>query len=120
MQRRGGLAATVGALPCVLQFCVATREFAAASGDSWPGRGQGVAAVYAGDGRGPDRSCLVAARGADVPRATVAPAADGLRTGTARRSWKGAAELRSDVGQLEGMKGRKHILSADNWLTDTN
>jgi len=28
--------------------------------------------------------------------------------------------LRSDVGQLGGMKGRKRILSADNRLTDTN
>jgi hypothetical protein len=45
----------------------------------WHGLGQGVAAVYTGDGGGLDGSRLVAQRGAAVSRAPVAPAADGLR-----------------------------------------
>ena len=44
-----------------------------------PWLGQGVAAVYTGDGGGIDRSCLVAQRGAALPGAAVAPAADGLK-----------------------------------------
>ena len=39
----------------------------------------GVAAVYTGDGGGLDGSRLVAQKGAALSRATVAPAADGLR-----------------------------------------
>jgi hypothetical protein len=42
-----------------------------------------VAAVYPGDGRGPDRPCVDAARGAPVPRAAVAPAPDSLSNGAA-------------------------------------
>ena len=45
------------------------------------GLGQGVAAVYAGDGGGIDRSCVDVARGVALSGATVAPAADGLRHG---------------------------------------
>jgi hypothetical protein len=40
-----------------------------------------VAAVHAGDGGGSDRSRLDADSSAAVSRATVVPAADGLRNG---------------------------------------
>ena len=44
--------------------------------------GQGVAAVYTGDGGRIDGSCLVAQRGVVLPGAAVAPAADGLKQDT--------------------------------------
>ena len=43
--------------------------------------GEGVAAVYASDGGGIDRSRVVAERGVALSRAAVAAATDGLRTG---------------------------------------
>ena len=49
--------------------------------DQRHGLSQAVAAVYASDGGGTDGSCLDAHRGAAVPRAAVATAADGLKHG---------------------------------------
>ena len=42
---------------------------------------QGVAAVHTGHGGRTHRSCLGPTRRVDVPRAAVAPAADGLSNG---------------------------------------
>ena len=80
-----GLRSATGAVPGVSQFCLAPCQFAPGTGrtDShqrdW--LSQGVAAVYASDGGGTHRSCLEPARSVDVPRAAVAPAADGLSNG---------------------------------------
>ena len=64
-------------------FVLAPREFAPAvagpRSHQRPWLSQGVAAVYTSDGGGIDGSCLDTARSADVPRAAVAPAADGLK-----------------------------------------
>ena len=51
---------------------------ATAGPDQRYGLGQGVAAVYTGDGGGADRSRLDAARGAVVSRAAVATASGGV------------------------------------------
>jgi hypothetical protein len=45
------------------------------------GSGQGVAAVYAGDGGGSDRPYMDIARGIALSGATMAPTTDGLKLG---------------------------------------
>jgi len=52
--------------------------FTAAPADPRHGLRQAMAAVHASDGCGPDRSRLDAARGAALPRATVAAASRGM------------------------------------------
>ena len=82
---RSGLAGSVGAVPGLSQFRVAPRQLAPATcryrshQRSW--LGQGVAAVYTGDGGGIDRSRVVAQRSVVLSRAAVAPGADGLKHG---------------------------------------
>src|SRR5207237_4782826 len=94
---RSGLAGAVGPVPGVPQFCRAPREFAPAVASprshqrSW--RSQGGAAVYTGDGGGLDRPRVDVESSLDVSGTAVAPAPDGLRNGTARRSWQEGAEV---------------------------
>src|SRR5215475_7693378 len=47
----------------------------------WSRVSQGVAGMHASDGSGTHRSCLEPQRGAPVPRAAVASAADGVTNG---------------------------------------
>src|SRR4029453_3231771 len=83
---RGRLTATVGGISCVLQFLSASCEFTpapfGACADQRPWLGQGVAPLYTGKGGGIDGSRMDTERSADVSRAAVAPAADGLRNST--------------------------------------
>ena len=46
---------------------------------TWQERGEGVAAMYTSHGRGIDRSCLEPQRGAVLPGAAVASAANSLK-----------------------------------------
>jgi len=55
--------------------------FAGSQGDQWQWLGEGVAAVYAGHGGRPDRSCLVAKRSVALPRPSV------VATSCSVRSW---------------------------------
>src|SRR5262249_39066979 len=78
MQGRRRVAAAAGVVSKLLQFLSASHQHtsacAAASIYQWHGLGHAVAALYAGDGRGPDRSRLDLERGTALSRAAVAPA----------------------------------------------
>src|SRR5262249_39245185 len=85
--RRRRLAASTGAVPHLLQFhiapCELTPALAAVGAHHRYRLGQDVAAVYAGDGSGIDCPRLDTERSVAVSGPAVAPAADGLRNGTA-------------------------------------
>src|SRR5207248_8870757 len=70
----------------ISQFRLAPYRFTPGTGgarsNQRPGLGQGVAAVYPGDGGWTHRSCLEPARSVDVPCTAVAPAVDGLSNST--------------------------------------
>src|SRR5437870_3277060 len=72
-------------LPRLLQLCPATYELAPAGAgfrdDQRQWLGEGVAAVYAGDGRWIDRPRVDAARSADVSGATVAATSCSVKSG---------------------------------------
>jgi len=109
VQGWGGLAATVGTVPCLLQFRIASRQFAAAPGcacgnhGAW--LGQAVAAVYARDGGRLDGPCLVAARGLALSGAAVATTAAGLRHGAGEWAWRAAAAVWSEEGHKAWRRG---------------
>ncbi len=72
--------------PCLSQLRVAPCQLAPGTrrtdGHQRSWLGEGVAAVYPGDGGGIDRSCLEPERGVAVQSAAVAPGADGLKQDT--------------------------------------
>src|SRR5215831_19494268 len=78
---------SAGVVPGLSQLWTAPCEpapaIAGSRGGQWHGLGEGVAAVYTGDGGRIDGPYVDAARRAAVSGATVAPAAGGLRNGAA-------------------------------------
>ena len=116
-QGEDGLAGSVGA--CSRSITISVLPHASlrqplpepeATNGTW--LGQGVAAVYTGDGGGIDRSRVVAQRGAAVPGAAVAPAADGLKHGPVEdRGVEGLSVLRCRPrGVDEGLENRFRVL----------
>jgi len=105
-----------GALPDVLQLLLTSRQSppstAAARANQGDRLGHAVAALYASDGRGPDRSRLDVERGAAVSRTAVATASGGVST-QGRGKWQDEVACADDVrlhgllrGHPQGSEGR--------------